>query len=68
MKEDQGTIQKKKNTMQRTGYPKEKGEWVNMGMAGRKREKDLGKFCVPHTMTCIRYMINELDVVLVLKM
>ena len=36
-------------------------------MARRKKDKRLGKAGVPHTMTCTRYMMNQLDVVLVLK-
>lgn len=38
-----------------------------MGIAGRKKKKDLGKLCMPHTMTYTRYMMNELDGGLVLN-
>lgn len=66
MKEDKGTIHRKKSTMQRRGNQKKKKR-VTMGIAGRKKKKDLGKLCMPHTMTYTRYMMNELDGGLVLN-
>lgn len=67
---DQGTVYKKREHYERRGTPK-KFKWVSMGMAREKKEikkKDLEKLCVPHSKTYARYMLKQLDVMLVFKM